>query len=119
MSNYGLSIKWQPETQRVVAAATLAASPGVYLGVGTAISNPARQFLIWNLTDVVLQFSLDGINDHFPLPSNGYFVDDISSNTSISQNFLLGQGSRLYVKTMGTSPTLGSVYFTVFYGSNA
>ncbi len=118
MSNYGLSIKWQPETQRTVSAATLAGSPGTYIGVGTAIANPARQFLIWNLTDALLQFSLDGINDHFVLPSNGFFLDDISSNTSLSQNFLLGQGTRLYVKTIGV-PTTGSVYFTVFYGSNA
>jgi hypothetical protein len=119
MANYGLSIKWLPETQRVVPAANLAASPGVYLGVGTSIDNPARQFVIWNLTDVLLQFSLDGINDHFVLPSNGFFLDDISSNTSVSQNFLLAQGTRLYVKTTGVNPTIGSVYFTVFYGANA
>lgn len=119
MSNYGLSIRWLPEAQRSVPAANLAASPGVYLGVGTAISNPARQFVIWNLTDVLLQFSIDGITDHFILPANGFFLDDISSNTSVSQNFLLGQGTRLYVKTTGTNPTVGAVYFTVFYGSNA
>ena len=118
MSNYGLSIRWMPEPQRTISAATIAGSVGTYLGVGTAISNPARQFLIWNLTDVTLQFSFDGVNDHFPLPSNSFFLDDISSNTSITQNFLLGQGTRLYVKTIGT-PTTGNVYFTVFYGSNA
>lgn len=118
MANYGLSIKWLPEAQRTVSAATLAGSPGVYIGVGTAISNPARQFLIWNLTDALIQFSLDGINDHFVLPGNGFMLDDISSNTSLSQNFLLAQGTRLYAKTVGV-PTTGSVYFTVFYGANA
>jgi hypothetical protein len=118
MANYGLSIKWLPETQRTITAASIAASPGTYLGVGTAISNPARQFLIWNLTDVSLQFSFDGINNHFPLPGNGFFLDDISSNTSLSQNYLLGAGTRLYVKTLGT-PSTGAVYFTVFYGANA
>jgi hypothetical protein len=118
MSNYGLSIKWQPEPQRVQPAANIAASGATYLGVGTSILNPARQFLIWNLTDATLQFSFDGINDHFPLPSNAFFLDDISSNTSLTQSFLLGQGTRLYVKEIGT-PTIGAVYFTVFYGSNA
>jgi hypothetical protein len=115
MSNYGLSIKFLPEPQRVISAATIAGSPGAYLGVGTAIANPARQFLIWNLTDAELQFSFDGINDHFPLPGNGFFLDDISSNQSASQSYLLAQGTRLYVKTIGT-PSTGSVYFTVFYG---
>ncbi len=119
MSNYGLSIKWYPEAQRDVTAANLAASPGVYLGVGTALENPARQFLIWNLTDKLLQFSFDGLTDHFVLPAQGFFLDDISSNTSVSQNFLLAQGTRLYAKTTGSSPTTGSVYFSVFYGSNA
>jgi len=119
MSNYGLSIKWNPETQRSIVAATLAGSPGVYLGVGTAILNPARQFLIWNLTDVLIQFSFDGVNDHFIIPPSGFFLDDISSNTSLSQNFLLSQGTRLYAKTAGSSPTIGAVYFSVFYWSNA
>lgn len=119
MANYGLSIKWLPETQRTISAATIAGSPGVYLGVGTALSNPARQFLIWNLTDEIIQFSFDGIHDHFVLPGNGFFLDDISSNTSLSQNFLLAQGTRLYAKSTAMAPSTGSVYFTVFYGANA
>lgn len=85
-----------------------------YMGVGTAISHPARQIFIQNLTDATVMFSFNGVDDHFPLPSNGFFLDDITSNKSLGQGFFLGEGERLYVKEVGT-PTSGSVYFSVFY----
>jgi hypothetical protein len=63
-------------------------------------------------------FSFDGVNDHFPIPANGFFLDDISSNQShMAQGWYLAQGSRLYVKEIG-APTLGAVYFSVFYGAD-
>ena len=88
---------------------------GTYVAVGTPLNNAIRQFFIQNLTDVTLQFSFDGINDHFPLPSNGFFLDDICSNTSVSQGFFIAKGTTLYVKEIGT-PSSGSVYFSVAYG---
>jgi|APCry1669189844_1035258.scaffolds.fasta_scaffold149940_1 hypothetical protein len=88
-----------------------------YMGVGTAISNPARQFFVQNLTDVTLMFSFDGVNDHFPLPANGFFLDDITSNKTQQGGFWLAEGTRLYVKEVGT-PSSGSVYFTVAYGTD-
>jgi hypothetical protein len=86
-----------------------------YTGVGTAISNPARMLYIANLTDASLMFSFDGINDHFPLVTNGYMILDISANKTLSGHFYLAEGDRLYVKRIGV-PGSGSVYFTVFYG---
>ena len=100
------------EPQRVLAFGGIGAA---YAAVGTPLNYPIRQFLIQNLTDVTLQFSFDGVNDHFPIPSNGFFLDDICSNTSVSQGFFISQGTTLYVKDIG-SPSLGSVYFSVMYG---
>lgn len=110
-----LSIRFQAEPVRTLDFGSIS---GGYTGVGTVVDHPIRQFLIQNLTDVTLMFSFDGVNDHFPIPSNGFFLDDISSNQSHSaQGWYLAQGARLYVKEVGT-PTLGSVYFSVFYGAD-
>lgn len=107
-----LAIRMLFEPQRTLAAGSIGAA---YMGVGTSLDHPARQFLIQNLTDAAVQFSFDGIEDHFPLPANGFFLSDVSSNTSVSKAFFLAKGDRLYVKQLGT-PTTGSVYFSVIYG---
>ncbi len=108
-----LSIRMRAETLRTLNYSQIMAG---YMGVGSILQNPARQILVQNLTDALLAFSLDGVNDHFVLPSNGFFLSDITSNKSVSQGFFLAEGDRLYVKQIGT-PTSGDVYFSVFYGS--
>lgn len=101
------------EPQRTLAFGSIG---GTYMGVGTVVSNPLRQFFIQNLTDATLQFSFNGIDDHFPLPANGFFLDDITTNKTANTNgFFLPEHSRLYVKQLGV-PTTGAVYFTVIYG---
>lgn len=107
-----LAVRLLVEPVRTLAFGAIGAG---YAGVGTAITHPARMIFIQNLTDVALMFSLDGINDHFPLTTNGYIMLDISSNKTVSQHFYLAEGDRLYVKRIGV-PASGSVYFTVFYG---
>ncbi len=114
MSLSTLSVRLLAEPLRSLGEASIS---GTYAGIGTAISNPSRVIFVQNLTDALLLFSFDGINDHFPLPANGFLVLDISSNQSHAQGFYMSQGQRLYVKTSGT-PTTGSVYFTTFYGAS-
>jgi len=110
-----LSIRFKAEPVRTLAAGAVIAG---YTGVGAVVDHPIRQFLIQNLTDATVMFSFDGVNDHFPLPSNGFFLNDISSNQSNSvQGWFLAQESRLYVKQLGV-PTTGAVYFSVFYGAD-
>ncbi len=109
-----LAIRFKAEPVRSLAFGSIGAG---YVGVGTVVDHPIRQFLIQNLTDATLMFSFDGVNDHFPIPANGFFLNDISSNQShMAQGWYLAQDSRLYVKEIGV-PTLGSVYFSVFYGA--
>lgn len=109
-----LAIRLRPEPARSLAFGSIGAA---YMGVGTALSRPVRIFLIQNLTDVSLWFSFDGIDDHFPLPADGYLLLDIASNKTLSQGLFLAEGERLYAKELGT-PTTGAVYFTTFYGAD-
>jgi hypothetical protein len=114
MATPNLAIRLQFEPVRSLGEASIGAG---YMGVGTPIANPARQFFIQNLTDVTLMFSFDGINDHFPLPSNGFLLDDVTSNKTQQGGFYIAEGTRLYVKEIGT-PSTGSVYFSVMFGSD-
>lgn len=111
---YALSLKMRAEPCRTLAFGSIS---GAYTGIGTALVNPARQIFVQNLTDATLMFSLDGIHDAFPLPEDGFFLSDITSNETKSEGWYMAAGDRLYVKTLGT-PTTGNVYFSVFYGAN-
>jgi len=114
MANPNLAIRVLAEPLRTLAFGAIS---GVYAGLGTALQHPARQIYIVNNSDVLLTFSLDGVNDHFVIPANSYFLDDISSNMTLPGGSLaLSQGQRIYVKG---APTMGAVYLSVFYGSNS
>lgn len=108
-----LAIRMRPEVLRSLAFGSIGAG---YAGVGTALTKPARIIIIQNYTDAQLMFSLDGVDDHFPLASNGQLILDLSSNKTVDVGFFMAEGDRLYVKNIG-SPTMGSVYFTALYGA--
>ncbi len=115
MSLYSLAIRARFEEQRSLAFGSITST---YAGVGTSLSNPARLIMIDNLTDADLQFSLDGITDHFVVARRSGKVLDLSANQAREQGFYLSEGDRLYVKEIG-NPTSGSVYFSVMYGATS
>jgi len=104
-----------PETVRSLAFGSIS---GTYAGIGSSFANPVYWFYLQNLTDKLLMFSWDGVNDHFPLPTNGYVIMDVSANKTIQGGaFMISQGTRFYVKTTSAgAPASGSVYLSVFYG---
>lgn len=110
-----LSIRMRPIEQKTIAFGSIGAG---YMGVGTAFEQPIRMLYIQNLTDAGLQFSLDGIIDHFPLPDNGFLLLDISANKTTERGFYLAEGDRVYVKQLGI-PSVGNVYVSAFYGSDS
>lgn len=110
-----LSIRFRAEQLRSLAFGSIS---GTYMGIGTAVQHPILQLYIVNTTDADLVFSLDGVTDHFMIPAQSFLLDDISSNKGLGGGLYLSEGTRLYVKEIGT-PTLGSVYFSAFYGSDS
>jgi hypothetical protein len=113
MSLQNLASRLQFETLRSLAFGSIS---GAYMGVGTSITHPARAIMVNNTTDVLLIFSMDGVNNHFVVPATTSIVLDIQANKSLMSGFYLGQGDRLYVKDNGDAATLGAVYFSVMYG---
>jgi len=107
------AIRLVPEPIRSLGFASIGA---VYMGVGTEITNPARILRIQNLTNELLFFSFDGVNDHEILASNSFLLLDITANKARDHGYYLAEGTRLYVKEDSATPTSGSVYVTVYYG---
>lgn len=111
MSNLAVRMKIEP--QRSIAFGSIS---GSYTGIGSAYNHPVRLYMLQNFTDAALQFSWDGVNDHFPLPAGGSMIIDITSNKSTPGGmFAASEGDRTYVKTLDT-PSSGSVYLSIFYG---
>jgi len=104
------------EPCRTLSGSSVPASNAAYKMVGTPYLEPIRMIYLQNLTDQPVMFSLDGINDHFPLISDAYLLFDITANKTLTQGFYLPQGGALYAKALGTTPQTGSIYYTVFYG---
>lgn len=109
-----LAIRLKPETVRTIASAAI---DGTFMGVGAALTRPIRVLFLQNLTDVILMFSFDGVNDQFPLPANGYVILDVTANKTIDSGFFLAEGERLYVREFAGNATTGDVYFTTFFGA--
>lgn len=116
MSNTLTAIRLACEPVRQLAGASVLA--GFYTAVGTALEHPCRQFLIWNLTDQTLMFSIDGVTDHFPIPASGFFLSDVTSNAALTKGFFLAQNQTLYVKRLSPLVPTGNVYFSVFYADD-
>ena len=114
-----LSIRLMPEPVRTLAFGAISA---VYAGIGTQVTRPIRMIFIQNLTDVILMYSFDGVDDHFPLPTTGYIIIDITANKTRDDGFFLAEGQRIYVRDMTAegkgAATTGDVYVTTFYGAN-
>lgn len=108
----GVSVELRAEPQRSLAFGSIGAS---YAVIGSALDRQIRILNVQNLTDATLQFSFDGINDHFVLPSNGFLLIDITTNRiEQSSGFFISIGTTINVKRIGT-PSTGSVYVTSMY----
>jgi len=112
MASQNLSVRLYPETLRTLGYAAISAA---YAGIGSAFANPSRLLYVVNVTDVLITFSFDGVNDHFVIPSQAYLLIDVTSNRSDNGGiFAISQGQRIYAKG---APSLGSVYLSTFYGT--
>jgi hypothetical protein len=107
-----LAIKIFPEAVRSLAFGSIS---GAYMGIGTPLANPSRIILIQNFTDASLMLSFDGVTDHVPIAADGFVLLDVTANKTVSQGFYIAEGTRFYVKEIGT-PSVGSIYISSFYG---
>jgi hypothetical protein len=104
--------RFKMEPQGVLAYGSITTS---YVAIGNPLEFMGSKLRIANLTNATLQFSLDGINDHFPLHANSTEILDITVESKNADFTPIG--TIVYVKRIGT-PTSGSVYVTSCYGTD-
>ena len=111
-----LAIRLFPEPIRSLAFGSIG---GSFAAVGAPIAHPSSIFMMQNGTDVELFFSLDGIHDHFLVPSNSFILFDLVTNRTLSQGAFFAQGTQVYVaQGPAGAPTVGSAFVTTVYGLN-
>ena len=118
LNSLSTSIRCKHEPLRSLAFGGIS---GAYAQISTPYTHPARIYYLQNLTDVTLMFSWDGVTDGFPLVSEAFLLIDVTSNrTDFGGAFAVAQGDATWVKALGdSSPTIGSVYLSIFYGFNS
>lgn len=109
-----LAIRLQCEPVRTLAFGAIL--PG-YMGIGTTFDHPVRILFIQNLTNALLMFSFNGIDDHFPLDTKAFLLLDVTTNKTIDIGCFVAEGQRLYVRQVA-APTTGAVWVTAFYGAD-
>ena len=109
-------IELRADAQRSLGYGSITSS---YASIGTSFQHVVRLMIVQNFTDVTLQFSFDGVVDHFVLPSGGQLIMDVTTNGIPTANgFFIAIGTLMSVKTLG-SPSTGSVYVSAFYAQGS
>lgn len=101
-----------PDTLRSLAFGGIGAA---YAAVGSVFAHPMRLINIQNLTDAILLFSFDGVNDHVIVPNESGIIYDFCTNRVGMAGAMISNGTQIFVKQSGV-PTSGSVYISCFYG---
>ncbi len=101
-----------PDTLRSRGFAGIGAA---YLAIGSVFAHPMRLINIQNLTDAILLFSFDGVNDHVIIPNESGIIYDFCTNRVGMAGAMISNGTTIFVKQSGV-PTSGSVYVSCFYG---
>jgi|ERR1700733_405648 len=107
------SIRLVPQTLRTVAFGGLTIN---YNPLGTPLDAAASIILLQNNTDASVVFSLDGVNDHFFLPTDGFLVLDLTTNKSLDQGAFIAKGTQFYVRLLFAAATTNAVYLSVMSG---
>ena len=103
---------------RQVSLATLSASGGNYVTLGSALDHPMRVLHFINNTDGDMMISFDGTTDNAPLLAESFALYDLTSDQDSNESFRYEKGTQVYVRyiTAPTTPADGAVYLVAVYG---
>lgn len=113
MSNLAIAIFPEPLRSTAFGAIT-----GAYTLIGTPFEFPSRILVIQNLTDMQMDFSFNGVDDHLTLPSGGQIVLDVTANKTVTGGAAyFSAGIGIWVKYV-LAPGAGEVAVSTFFGIN-
>lgn len=109
-------IRLQFETLRSLDGTTITDD---YAVIQTPFEHPIRLIMVDNLTDALLFFSFDGINDHFIVNQLSSKILDVSSNRVDDGGYFIAKNIGLFVSVADPAeiPTTGEVYLSVAYAA--
>jgi hypothetical protein len=81
---------------------------GSYQTLGSPLGSPAIIFKIVNDSNMDIDISVDGSQDHDFVPANGFVLYDLRTNRRKDQQFAFIQGTQFYVR--GSAPGTGNIY---------
>lgn len=89
---------------------------GTYTQIGPNLSPAVRVITFTNMTNVPLNFSINGTDDHFALSPSTSFVLDIAANKTQDRGFFMSANKAIWVKDRGVAAGVGSVVVTTVFG---
>jgi hypothetical protein len=103
---------------RFDAVRTLAAGAitGTYATIGAETSHLMRIIHVVNQTNANIFVSFDGFTDNIFVPAGSFVLYDFESDAKASYDFVLQLNTQMYVRSVTTIPTTGSVYIMCIYG---
>lgn len=107
----GTGSAFRADAQRSLAFGSVVAG---YAAIGLPLDRASRMMIVTNYTDALLQFSFDGLIDHFVMMPYTQHVLDVGSNQEGLSMYYLQSQTQLSVKRIGT-PTVGNVYVSIYY----
>lgn len=98
------------EVRRSIDAATFT---GSYQNLGVPLAHPASIVKLVNNSTVLVDISVDGVNDHDVAPANSFWLYDVTANAAQeSGSIFVQKGTQYRVKA---SAGTGLVYLVVQY----
>ena len=88
-----------------------------YSAVGAATTDYARLICMSNGTDADVYVSIDGTNNHFRIPANGFKLLDLTANKQSNSQLYMEKGITFYVKRVAGAPTTGTFWIELMYGA--
>lgn len=109
------AIRWELEPLRTKGAGNI--SSGL-TKVGDNFTRPLRMLSIYSTLDADVILSFDGFTDHWFFPSQGSLILDIGSNATDEDEYYIGQGRGVWVRSLVSAPTSGAIYVSAMFGSS-
>lgn len=81
-----------------------------YQALGVPFTGSVRLVSFNNHTGAEVYFSLDGVTDHFRLPTNSFVLLDVSTNRVRDDGLFFAEGTQLYVKYVSSTSLTGAVW---------
>ncbi len=103
------------ETLRSVAFGAVTAS---FVALGTPLNYPSRKLNFINLSDADIEVSDDGTNPKWIIAASSGDIEDIGTNRNdLGCNLEIPAYTQLYVRYIGSAPTVKGFYVGSMYAS--